>query len=127
MFGEDEAVAREQQQRRTRGQQSWAKAKAGESCLGLGLGLSACLSHRGLGLERFTPASTQAQIFRVSLSLLGMVGAVQAGEYIRSIWYHSPQVSGLIRYSGPLGIKRATISLNSRLLDKLTNFFWPAI
>lgn len=105
MFGEDEAVAREQQQRRTRGQQSWAKAKAGEGCLGLGL--SVRLSHRGLGLERFTPASTQAQIFRVSLSLLGMVGAVQAGEYIRSIWYHSPQVSGLIRYSGPLGIKRS--------------------
>lgn len=36
MFGEDEAVAREQQQCRTRGQQSWAKARAGEGCLGPG-------------------------------------------------------------------------------------------
>lgn len=51
----------------------------------------------------FTPASTQAETLLFP-SLLGRADAGLAGErYIRCIWYHSPQVSGLIRYSGPGG------------------------
>lgn len=98
MFGEDEATAREQQRRRTRGREPWVNFRQGQEkaagCLGTGaepVSTTELYVGSGLGLQGFTPASTQAQIPRAFLSLLETVEAAQAGKCARDSRYHSPQ------------------------------------
>lgn len=124
MFREGEAAAREQQQCRTGGRQPRAKAKTEEGSHGTGpvfpstteAGSAPCL-------WGFTPASTQAEMLLFP-SLLGRADAGLAGErYIWCIWYHSPQVSGLFRYSGDQEEMSIYVSLLSTLTSHTLPFF----